>query len=72
MEAIRYHVLHETRYEYDSAVSLSQQQLHLSPRSRLATDRGTADRHRTPAILAARRTGRLRQSGDLDRLSRAA
>ena len=30
--AIRYHVLHETRYEYDSAVSLSQQQLHLSPR----------------------------------------
>ncbi|MGB5208009.1 MAG: transglutaminase N-terminal domain-containing protein, partial [Azonexus sp.] len=32
MEAIRYHVLHETRYEYDSAVSLSQQQLHLSPR----------------------------------------
>ena len=31
-QAIRYHVLHETRYEYDSAVSLSQQQLHLSPR----------------------------------------
>jgi len=29
---IRYHVLHETRYEYGSAVSLSQQQLHLSPR----------------------------------------
>lgn len=31
-QAIRYHVLHETRYEYGSAVSLSQQQLHLSPR----------------------------------------
>jgi transglutaminase-like putative cysteine protease len=29
---IRYHVLHETRYDYGSAVSLSQQQLHLSPR----------------------------------------
>ncbi len=29
---IRYHVLHETRYEYGSAVSLSQQQLHLAPR----------------------------------------
>ncbi len=29
---IRYHVLHETRYDYGSPVSLSQQQLHLSPR----------------------------------------
>ena len=29
---VRYHVLHETRYEYGSAISLSQQQLHLSPR----------------------------------------
>ena len=29
---VRYHVLHETRYDYGSAVSLSQQQLHLSPR----------------------------------------
>lgn len=28
----RYHVLHETHYDYGSAVSLSQQQLHLSPR----------------------------------------
>ncbi len=28
----RYHILHETRYDYGSAVSLSQQQLHLSPR----------------------------------------
>lgn len=32
MTAIRYHVLHETRYDYGSPVSLSQQQLHLSPR----------------------------------------
>lgn len=32
MEAVRYHVLHETRYDYGSSVSLSQQQLHLSPR----------------------------------------
>ena len=32
MAAVRYHVLHETRYDYGSAVSLSQQQLHLSPR----------------------------------------
>ena len=32
MSAIRYHVLHETRYDYGSPVSLSQQQLHLSPR----------------------------------------
>ena len=32
MNAVRYHVLHETRYDYDSPVSLSQQQLHLSPR----------------------------------------
>ncbi|MDD2883878.1 MAG: transglutaminase family protein [Dechloromonas sp.] len=32
MEAVRYHVLHETRYDYGSPVSLSQQQLHLSPR----------------------------------------
>lgn len=31
-EPILYHVLHETRYAYGSAVSLSQQQLHLSPR----------------------------------------
>jgi transglutaminase-like putative cysteine protease len=30
--AVRYHVLHETRYDYGSSVSLSQQQLHLSPR----------------------------------------
>lgn len=29
---IRYHVLHETTYDYGSTVSLSQQQLHLSPR----------------------------------------
>ncbi|MGE5470765.1 MAG: transglutaminase family protein [Bacteroidota bacterium] len=29
---IRYHVLHETTYDYGSPVSLSQQQLHLSPR----------------------------------------
>jgi len=32
MAAVRYHVLHETRYDYGSPVSLSQQQLHLSPR----------------------------------------
>ena len=32
MPAVRYHVLHETRYDYGSPVSLSQQQLHLSPR----------------------------------------
>jgi transglutaminase-like putative cysteine protease len=32
MNAVRYHVLHETRYDYGSPVSLSQQQLHLSPR----------------------------------------
>jgi len=32
MESVRYRVLHETRYDYGSAVSLSQQQLHLSPR----------------------------------------
>ncbi|MBK8889633.1 MAG: transglutaminase family protein [Dechloromonas sp.] len=31
-QPIRYHVLHETRYDYGSAVSLSQQQLHLAPR----------------------------------------
>lgn len=30
--AIRYHVIHETSYSYDSPVSLSQQQLHLTPR----------------------------------------
>ena len=30
--AVRYHVQHETRYDYASPVSLSQQQLHLSPR----------------------------------------
>ncbi len=29
---VRYHVLHETFYDYGSPVSLSQQQLHLSPR----------------------------------------
>ena len=29
---VRYHVLHETSYDYGSPVSLSQQQLHLSPR----------------------------------------
>lgn len=29
---VRYHVVHETRYDYGSVVSLSQQQLHLSPR----------------------------------------
>ncbi|HLO64464.1 MAG TPA: transglutaminase family protein [Azonexus sp.] len=32
MGTVRYHVLHETRYDYGSSVSLSQQQLHLSPR----------------------------------------
>ncbi|WP_150427708.1 transglutaminase family protein [Dechloromonas sp. CZR5] len=32
MPAVRYHVLHETRYDYGSPVALSQQQLHLSPR----------------------------------------
>lgn len=32
MQAVRYHVLHETTYEYGSPISLSQQQLHLSPR----------------------------------------
>lgn len=32
MEPVRYHVLHETRYDYGSNISLSQQQLHLSPR----------------------------------------
>ncbi|RIX46780.1 MAG: transglutaminase family protein [Rhodocyclales bacterium GT-UBC] len=31
-QPIRYHVLHETTYDYGSTVSLSQQQLHLSPR----------------------------------------
>lgn len=31
-DPVRYHVLHETRYDYGSPVSLSQQQLHLSPR----------------------------------------
>ena len=30
---LRYHVLHETRYDYGSSVSLSQQQLHLAPRA---------------------------------------
>ena len=30
---VRYHVLHETRYDYGSSVSLSQQQLHLAPRA---------------------------------------
>ena len=70
---VRYHVLHETRYDYGSAVSLSQQQLHLSPRvGRLAAGRGAAHRHRPAAGLAARRPRRLRQSGDLDRLPRPA
>lgn len=32
MDSVHYHVQHETRYDYGSAVSLSQQQLHLSPR----------------------------------------
>lgn len=32
MDPVHYHVLHETRYDYGSPVSLSQQQLHLSPR----------------------------------------
>jgi transglutaminase-like putative cysteine protease len=32
MRAVRYRVLHETRYDYGSPVSLAQQQLHLSPR----------------------------------------
>src|SRR5574343_1715571 len=32
MNSVRYHVLHETRYHYGNPVSLSQQQLHLSPR----------------------------------------
>lgn len=31
-EPVLYHVLHETRYVYGSPVSISQQQLHLSPR----------------------------------------
>ncbi|MCM8596574.1 transglutaminase family protein [Accumulibacter sp.] len=30
--AVRYHVLHETRYSYESPVSLSRQLLHLTPR----------------------------------------
>ncbi|MBN8464017.1 MAG: transglutaminase family protein [Dechloromonas sp.] len=30
---LRYHVLHETRYDYGSSVSLSQQHLHLAPRA---------------------------------------
>lgn len=29
---VRYHVMHETRYDYGTPVSLSHQQLHLSPR----------------------------------------
>lgn len=29
---VRYHVLHETRYDYGSPVSVSQQQIHMSPR----------------------------------------
>lgn len=32
MSAGRYHIIHETRYEYASPVSLSRQLLHLSPR----------------------------------------
>lgn len=32
MEPVRYRVVHETTYDYGSPVSLSQQQLHLSPR----------------------------------------
>ena len=31
-EPVRYHVLHQTSYDYGGNVSLSQQQLHLSPR----------------------------------------
>ena len=30
---VKYHVIHETRYDYGSAVSLSQQMLHLRPRA---------------------------------------
>lgn len=33
MRTVRYLVVHETRYDYGSAVSLSQQQLHLAPRA---------------------------------------
>lgn len=33
MTMARYHVVHETRYDYGAPVSLSQQQLHLSPRN---------------------------------------
>ena len=36
---VRYHVVHETSYQYESPVSLSQQQLHLSPRDDLAYQR---------------------------------
>lgn len=32
MTMVRYLVLHETRYDYGSPVSLSQQQVHLAPR----------------------------------------
>ena len=32
METVRYHVLHETRYAYESPVSISRQLLHLTPR----------------------------------------
>lgn len=32
MSSVRYHILHETRYAYESPVSLSRQLLHLSPR----------------------------------------
>lgn len=30
---MRYHVIHETKYEYDSVVTLSQQMLHMTPRN---------------------------------------
>lgn len=29
---VRYHVVHETLYDYEHPVSVSQQQLHLAPR----------------------------------------
>ncbi|SDH16724.1 transglutaminase family protein [Propionivibrio dicarboxylicus] len=33
MDIARYHVIHETRYDYESPVSLSRQLLHLTPRA---------------------------------------
>ncbi|WP_319239222.1 transglutaminase family protein [uncultured Propionivibrio sp.] len=33
MDSTRYHVIHETRYDYESPVSLSRQLLHLTPRA---------------------------------------